>query len=98
MSKSKLSHFSSLVEVRFGVFVRLQLMEKNTTVRVRELEKLFLGIYNNESDAIFRFCLIRTSDREVALDMTQDTFMRFWRSLVLEIIEPFSSPSLVTWL
>lgn len=29
-------------------------------------------------DAIFRFCLAKTSRREVALDMTQEVFMRLW--------------------
>lgn len=51
---------------------------------IGRIEKLFGEIYSRESDAIFRFCLLRTSDREVALDFTQDTFMRFWNSLVLE--------------
>jgi RNA polymerase sigma-70 factor (ECF subfamily) len=53
-------------------------------VDVRLVEKTFGEIYSKESDAIFRFCLLRTSDREVALDFTQDTFMRFWNSLMLE--------------
>lgn len=48
------------------------------------VERVFGEIYSRESDAIFRFCLLRTSDREIALDFTQDTFMRFWNSLVLE--------------
>ena len=51
---------------------------------VARVEDLFSVIYQRESDAIFRFCLLRTSDREVALDFTQDTFMRFWNSLLLE--------------
>ncbi|MEK7135205.1 MAG: sigma-70 family RNA polymerase sigma factor [Patescibacteria group bacterium] len=51
---------------------------------VQGVEKLFGEIYSRESDAIFRFCLLRTSDREMALDFTQDTFMRFWNSLMLE--------------
>lgn len=41
----------------------------------------FAEIYERESDSVFRFCLLRTSDREMALDFTQDTFMRFWGSL-----------------
>jgi RNA polymerase sigma factor (sigma-70 family) len=45
---------------------------------------VFGEVYEKESDAIFRFCLLRTSDREIALDFTQDTFMRFWNSLLLE--------------
>lgn len=62
-------------------------METNITRErgdVQGIEKLFGEIYNRESDAIFRFCLLRTSDRETALDFTQDTFMRFWNSLILE--------------
>lgn len=58
-------------------------MDTNTH-GVKHVERLFGEIYSKESDAIFRFCLLRTSDREVALDFTQDTFMRFWNSLVLE--------------
>ncbi|KKT00994.1 MAG: ECF subfamily RNA polymerase sigma factor [Candidatus Nomurabacteria bacterium GW2011_GWF2_43_8] len=41
----------------------------------------FEKIYGEESDAIFRFCLIRVSSREQALDITQETFLRLWRSL-----------------
>jgi RNA polymerase sigma-70 factor, ECF subfamily len=41
--------------------------------------ELFTSLYNSESDAIFRYCLIRTSNREVALDITQDTFTRLWK-------------------
>lgn len=41
----------------------------------------FEKIYADESDAIFRFCLVRVSDREQALDITQETFLRLWQSL-----------------
>ncbi len=41
----------------------------------------FIDTYNKEADAIFRFCLIRTSQKEVAVDMTQDTFLRFWDTM-----------------
>lgn len=51
---------------------------------VERVAEVFGEVYEKESDAIFRFCLLRTSDREVALDFTQDTFMRFWNSLMLE--------------
>ncbi len=49
-------------------------MEKNIT-------ETFKKIYENESDTIFRFCLTRVSNREQALDLTQETFLRFWKSL-----------------
>lgn len=51
------------------------------TNKVREQ---FAQIYDRESDAVFRFCLLRTSDRDMALDFTQDTFMRFWNTLCSE--------------
>jgi len=57
---------------------------ENTKNRVQEIEKFFVETYNRESDAIFRFCLMRTSDRNVAIDFTQDTFMRFWKTLASE--------------
>src|SRR4051812_29307947 len=41
----------------------------------------FTQLYTTEADAIFRYCFIRTSQREVARDLTQDTFMRLWNTL-----------------
>jgi RNA polymerase sigma-70 factor (ECF subfamily) len=41
----------------------------------------FLAIYDTHSDAIFRFCALKVSTREVAQDITQDVFMRYWQSL-----------------
>lgn len=43
-----------------------------------DIKNQFIALYNEESDSIFRFCLLRTSDRDVALDLMQDTFLRFW--------------------
>lgn len=47
-----------------------------------EIKKTFEEIYENQSDAIFRFCLIRVSDREQAIDITEETFLRLWKSLL----------------
>ena len=55
---------------------------KITPEVVDRVAEVFGGVYEKEADAIFRFCLLRTSDREMALDFTQETFMRFWNSLV----------------
>ncbi|MDE2040982.1 MAG: sigma-70 family RNA polymerase sigma factor [Patescibacteria group bacterium] len=41
----------------------------------------FMERYTADGDAIFRFCLLRVSDREQALDLTQETFARFWQAL-----------------
>ncbi|MDO8561426.1 MAG: RNA polymerase sigma factor [bacterium] len=45
------------------------------------LENQFIELYNGESSSIYRFCLLRTSDKEVAVDIMQDTFMRAWDSV-----------------
>ncbi len=49
-----------------------------------DLTHKFEAIYKEESDAIFRFCLVRVSNREQALDITQETFLRLWQSLSLD--------------
>jgi RNA polymerase sigma-70 factor (ECF subfamily) len=46
------------------------------------INNVFNKIYEEQSDAIFRFCLIRVSNREQALDITQETFLRLWKSLL----------------
>lgn len=46
-----------------------------------EMQELFKEVYDKESDAIFRFCLMRVSDRDQALDITQEVFMRLWNNL-----------------
>lgn len=46
-----------------------------------DIQKEFDHIYGTESDSIFRFCLVRVSDREQALDLTQETFTRLWQNL-----------------
>jgi RNA polymerase sigma-70 factor (ECF subfamily) len=56
-------------------------MDKNIKM---DLKNNFERIYSSHSDAIFRFCLIRVSDREQALDITQETFLRLWQSLQKE--------------
>ena len=45
------------------------------------LQSAFGAIYEAESDAVFRFCLFRVSDREQALDLTQETFIRLWQTI-----------------
>ncbi len=43
-----------------------------------ELERRFTDIYEKYSDAIFRFVLLKMRDRQRALDVTQDAFMKTW--------------------
>lgn len=47
----------------------------------KDIKHMFEKIYEKESDSIFRFCLIRVSNREEVLDITQETFLRLWKNL-----------------
>lgn len=46
-----------------------------------EIRRSFDEAYTAYSDAIFRFCFFKTSDRERAFDLTQETFVRLWNYL-----------------
>lgn len=41
----------------------------------------FLAAYDELSDALFRHCVLRVSDRERAKELTQEIFMRSWEYL-----------------
>jgi len=41
----------------------------------------FLETYDSYSTDIYRFCLLKVSRKEVAEDITQEVFMRFWQAL-----------------
>ena len=45
------------------------------------LEKVFQKSFAEFGDAIFRFCLVKVSSREMAEDFTQEVFMRYWQYL-----------------
>lgn len=47
----------------------------------KDLHEEFVKIYDENVDAIFRFCLIRVSDADLAKDITQDTFINAWKYL-----------------
>ncbi len=42
----------------------------------------FMEYYEKYSDDIFRFCMVKTKDRSLSLDITQDTFMKFWEYII----------------
>lgn len=42
------------------------------------LKNRFIQAHATHSDALFRYCLWKLSDRETALDITQESFMRLW--------------------
>lgn len=39
---------------------------------------VFLKAYEDYSDAIFRYCFVRLQQRDVALDLMQEAFMKTW--------------------
>ena len=43
-----------------------------------ESEAEFIAAYDEYADRLFRHCYFRVSDRERALDIVQDTFMKTW--------------------
>ncbi len=51
---------------------------------IKHVQKQFIEVYERESDTLFRFCLLRVSDREKALDITQESFAKLWNSFLLE--------------
>ncbi len=50
-------------------------------MELKNAQSLFIAIYERESDPLFRFCAVRTSSREQAIDIVQEAFMRFWKIL-----------------
>jgi RNA polymerase sigma-70 factor (ECF subfamily) len=52
-------------------------MEKNDTLQTQ-----FLASFDAYGDAIYRFCLLKVSRTEVAQDLTQEVFIRYWQSLL----------------
>jgi RNA polymerase sigma-70 factor (ECF subfamily) len=45
------------------------------------LQQKFLESYDTYNDDIFRFCIVKVRNRDVALDITQDTFTKTWEYL-----------------
>lgn len=46
-----------------------------------DLEKSFFELYERESDSLFRFVFFRVNDREAALDLVQESFVKLWEVL-----------------
>jgi RNA polymerase sigma-70 factor (ECF subfamily) len=45
------------------------------------LEKIFIESFSSYGDAIFRFCMVKVSNVQLAEDMTQEVFTRYWQYL-----------------
>lgn len=48
----------------------------------QELRAKLKQAYDEHSDAIFRYCLFKVSDREKAIDLTQDVYIKVWQYLL----------------
>lgn len=44
----------------------------------------FENFYHKMTDRLFRFVLLRVGDREVAIDLTEETFFKFWQTLLTD--------------
>ena len=47
----------------------------------KNMEEAYLEAYNKYADEIFKHCFFRLGDREVAKDVTQDTFLKAWEKI-----------------
>ncbi|OHA20920.1 MAG: hypothetical protein A2849_01910 [Candidatus Taylorbacteria bacterium RIFCSPHIGHO2_01_FULL_51_15] len=45
---------------------------------MKPLHKEFIKAYEAHIDALFQYCLFKVSDRELAKDLVQETFMKTW--------------------
>jgi RNA polymerase sigma-70 factor (ECF subfamily) len=44
-----------------------------------EIKEQFKEVYENEVDALFRFCALRVGNREQVVDIVQDVFVELWQ-------------------
>jgi RNA polymerase sigma-70 factor (ECF subfamily) len=47
----------------------------------KDIQATFETLFQEYSDVIYRFCLFKTSSEDVAHDLTQETFLRLWKSM-----------------
>jgi RNA polymerase sigma-70 factor, ECF subfamily len=50
----------------------------------QSMQDAYLKAYEEHADSIFRFCLYKTSQRELAKDLAQDVFIRAWDYVITE--------------
>ncbi len=47
-------------------------------MNTEDMKQVFITAYDEHSDALFRHCLFKIHDREVAKDLLQETFVKTW--------------------
>lgn len=61
-------------------------------LKKQEQQEQFIEAFNQYSDALFRHSYFRVSNKQIALDMVQDTFTKTWLQMTRgEIIKSFQS-------
>ena len=55
---------------------------KSASLPMEHLTETLKLAYDEHSDAIFRYCYFKVSDREKAIDLTQDVFVKVWQYLL----------------
>ena len=50
---------------------------------MEDQKQLFLEAYDEHADALFRHCLFKINDREIAKDILQETFVKTWNYISL---------------
>jgi len=53
--------------------------------QLQKMTKQFMDLYNSQSDAVFRYCFFRVSDREQCKDIVQEAFTRLWDAFVKDV-------------
>lgn len=46
------------------------------------MQQKYIDLYTSEADALFRYCFLRVSDREQAMDIVQESFTKLWDNIV----------------
>lgn len=52
--------------------------ERTHEQKSQQIEREFLAAYDEYADALFRHCMLRVRDRDIAKDIVQETFSRTW--------------------
>lgn len=66
---------------------------KEIPLQSKAVEQTFLAGYEKHTDELFRFCVVKMRNRDEAMDVVQETFIRAWEYLrkgnVIEQMRPF---------
>ena len=49
-----------------------------------ENKKQFISFYDSDFDAVYRFCVVKTHDKELAKDLAQDAFLKSWEYVIAQ--------------